>query len=686
MMMKTMKLLVLMLFASLGFAKAQSLPIDFESGTFNITNFDGGALTVIDNPQSLGINTSTKVAQMVKNAGKEWAGSYITLDNSIDFSTKKIFKMKVHTPKVGTKVLLKVENPIDNKIFFEKEVTTKLANQWEELQFDYSKIDITKSYRNIVIIFDLGTMGDGSSNFTYLLDDILLEEGILIPDDAPTSSAPTPPAYDASKVISVFSEAFTDLDGTNFNPYWQQSTVGSIENYGGDELFRLYNLNYQGIELANEVNAASMKYLHVDVWTTDETKLDIYPISRTTGERKLSLTPLKLNEWNSYNIKLSDITTQGFNLADLFQFKIVGAGGHTVYIDNLYLYDDNATPDTEAPTNFTATLSTVTYNSIKLLLNANDNSGAVNYYITVGATTTKVGAASGVQKSYEFTRLPSSTEFTFSISAKDLSGNAASNNPIQIITNTNQAYPAPVVSSPTPPARTAVDVISIFSDVYTNVPNTNFNPYWQQSTWFNSVQVGGNEVLEYENFNYQGIEIGSIVNASALQYLHIDLWTPNETTLSISPISQSTGEKAVQLTPIKLNEWNSYDIPLSSFTIQGLSMTDILHLKFVGSGKSIIYLDNIYFYKGSPITAIKETKSATTISYYPNPVLKNLYVKSEGEIQSIDVFTITGQRVKSEMLKANNASIDFSDLKQGTYFVAVTLNDETRAIRKIVKK
>jgi len=677
---------MLMFVASMNVALAQNFPIDFETGTYNITNFDGGSLTVIDNPQSSGINTSAKVAQMIKNAGQPWAGSYITLADPIDFSTKKIFKMKVFSLKAGTKVLLKVENPSDNKIFYEQEATTKLASQWEELQFDYSKIDVTKSYRNVVIIFDLGTMGDGSSNFTYFFDDILLEEGVIIPDDAPTSAAPTPPAYGASKVISVFSEAYTNLDGTNFNPYWQQATVGSIETYGGNEVLRMFNLNYQGIELAGEVNAASMKYLHVDVWTTDETKLDIYPISRTTGERKASLTPLKLNEWNSYNIKLSDITTQGFNLADLIQFKFIGAGGHTVYIDNLYLYDDNAAPDTQAPVNFTATLSTVTYNSVKLLLNATDNSGAVNYYITVGATTTKVGAASGIQKSYEFTRLPSSTGFTFSISAKDLSGNSASNNPIQIITTTSPAFPAPVVSSPTPPSRLAENVISIFSDAYTNIPNTNFNPYWQQSSWFYSVQVGGNEVLEYENFNYQGIEIGSKVNASAFQYLHIDLWTPNETSLSISPISQSTGEKAVQLTPIKLNEWNSYDIPLSSFTIQGLSMADILHLKFVGSGKSIIYLDNIYFYKGSPITAIKETKSVATISYFPNPVVNNLNVKSESEIQSIDVFTITGQRVKSEALKAHNTSVDFTDLKQGTYLVAITLKNGSRSIQRIVKK
>jgi hypothetical protein len=269
--------------------------------------------------------------------------------------------------------------------------------------------------------------------------------------------------------------------------------------------------------------------------------------------------------------------------------------------------------------------------------------------------------------------------------AKDLSGNSASNNPVKIVTTTSQAFQAPVVSSPTPPSRLVENVISIFSDAYTNVANTNFNPWWQQSSWFSSEQVGGNEVVKYENFNYQGIEIGSTVNASAMQFLHIDLWTPNETSLSISPISKTTGEKAFKLTPVKLNGWNSYDIPLSSFTIQGLSMADIIHLKFVGSGKSIIYLDNIYFYKG-PITAISDLKSETKISYFPNPVMNELNIKSETEIQNIDVYTITGQKIKSVTLKTSSAVIDLTDITQGTYFVYVTMTNGTRSVQKVIKK
>jgi hypothetical protein len=166
----------IMMAAAAPSSSSLGLPLDFQSATLNytFTNFDGGNVTVVNNPDASGINTSTKVAKMVKNAGQPWAGSYITLDNPIDFSTQKTVKMKVYSPRVGAKVLLKVENLTNGGISYEKEVTTTTANAWEELTFDYSGINTTNSYQKVVLIFDNGTMGDGSANFTYYFDDIRL--------------------------------------------------------------------------------------------------------------------------------------------------------------------------------------------------------------------------------------------------------------------------------------------------------------------------------------------------------------------------------------------------------------------------------------------------------------------------------------------------------------------------------
>lgn len=154
------------------------VPIDFESTTINyaaaITDFNGGGTTIVANPASSGINTSAKVAKMIKSNGEVYGGSYFTLPNPIDFSTAKTFKMKVYSPRVGAKCLLKVENLTDGTIFYQQEVASTVANAWETMTFDFTAINTTKSYQKITLIFDNGTKGDGSANYTWLFDDITL--------------------------------------------------------------------------------------------------------------------------------------------------------------------------------------------------------------------------------------------------------------------------------------------------------------------------------------------------------------------------------------------------------------------------------------------------------------------------------------------------------------------------------
>ncbi|MDC0100642.1 hypothetical protein OAI90_10170, partial [Crocinitomicaceae bacterium] len=164
---------------------AQTLapPIDFESMTITYTwnNFDGGGTTVIPNPQVSGINTSATVGQMIKSPGQVWGGSIIEMTNPIDFTTNKIFNMKVYSPVAGARVLLKVENSTNGGIFFEKEDTSTVANAWEELTFDFTAINTANSYQKIVLIWELGVMGDGTANSTYLFDDIELIAPVLPP-------------------------------------------------------------------------------------------------------------------------------------------------------------------------------------------------------------------------------------------------------------------------------------------------------------------------------------------------------------------------------------------------------------------------------------------------------------------------------------------------------------------------
>ncbi|MBT3229740.1 MAG: T9SS type A sorting domain-containing protein [Candidatus Marinimicrobia bacterium] len=165
---------------------------------------------------------------------------------------------------------------------------------------------------------------------------------------------------------------------------------------------------------------------------------------------------------------------------------------------------------------------------------------------------------------------------------------------------------SPLVAAPTP-TELEVDVISIYSDAYTDIAGTNFNPGWGQATVYSEIQIEANNTMVYEGLNWQGINIGSADggvahDVSAKGYLHVDFWSMNSTALNVFPISISSGEQAYAL-PVGGDGWTSVDIRLDYFTDLGMVLTDIHQLKFDGNGD--IYLDNIYFH-GVPWT-IPET-------------------------------------------------------------------------------
>ncbi len=152
------------------------LPVDFESSSINYSflNFDGGNSTRVANPFPSGINTSPFVAKMIKGPGQVWGGSLLSLSSPMDFSVNKKFKVKVYSPRAGAKLLLKVENLTNSGINFEREVTITTANAWQQLTFDYTPISTTNLYQKLVFIFDLGTQGDASANYTFYFDDVIL--------------------------------------------------------------------------------------------------------------------------------------------------------------------------------------------------------------------------------------------------------------------------------------------------------------------------------------------------------------------------------------------------------------------------------------------------------------------------------------------------------------------------------
>lgn len=167
----------------------------------------------------------------------------------------------------------------------------------------------------------------------------------------------------------------------------------------------------------------------------------------------------------------------------------------------------------------------------------------------------------------------------------------------------------PATAAPDPPARNAGDVISVFSGAYTDLSGTDFNPFWGQSTIVSEVNIAGNPTKKYASFNYQGVQFASAVDASQMEKLHIDIWTPNCTAFDVYPIVLGQPEQFVTLNPTA-SGWNSFDIDLSQYTIP---LNAIIQFKFVGTpfGSSTVYYDNLYFYKGGTVSTGPETAAPT---------------------------------------------------------------------------
>jgi beta-glucanase (GH16 family) len=333
--------------------------------------------------------------------------------------------------------------------------------------------------------------------------------GTTSPTDAP--SAPTASAAD---VISLFSEAYTDVPNTNWTPNWGQSTVSSLETIAGNEVRKYTNLNYIGVELdaAQYQDVSSFEKIHFDYWTADASELSLSLISPGPSENPVSVGAISTGAWQSVDIPLSSYSTP--DLSDIFQLKFEGSG--TVYIDNVYFY--------------------------------------------------KTGTGSG-------------------------GGSGGGGNP----------------GAPTP-TKAPADVISVYSDAYTDNIATNLNPNWGQATNATEIQIDGNNTLKYENLNYQGLDY-STTDVSAMEYVHLDYKTDDATALDFYLISENPTVENPYSIDIVTGSWQSIDIPLSVYTA---NLDRVFQFKTVGDGT--VSLDNIYFWKEPAVQSTDTSLSNLTVN------------------------------------------------------------------------
>ena len=222
-----------------------------------------------------------------------------------------------------------------------------------------SYFKFSSSNNEVARVSELGVVsvvGFGTAKITAILGGVKAAGSLTIDASGSFGSAPVP-TLAAADVISLFSNAYTNVPVDFFNGFYGGSTTKTTDIKLGADDFKYYtDLNYVGIEFKNPaVNATQMNFLHLDVWSRNATTTDfivkirdrgangvidtnVFTGAPTGDDKEISFTvPAALivpSQWVSINIPLTgDIATQKGNLA-----QIVFVGNMNFLLDNLYFY------------------------------------------------------------------------------------------------------------------------------------------------------------------------------------------------------------------------------------------------------------------------------------------------------------------------------------------------------------
>jgi len=337
----------------------------------------------------------------------------------------------------------------------------------------------------------------------------------------------------------------------------------------------------------------------------------------------------------TYNPAVKNADTWPF-IADQYLLLNIAIGGvagtipsnftqATMEIDYVRVYQ-NVQVDTQIPTNFSASVGNITSSSTELLLNATDNSGTVNYNITYGNNSIATFGTSGVQKSVIIPNLNPSTNYTFSITASDPSGNNASNNAIVLNASTLGFVGCTGTSN--------IATQGTFSIGY----NYSFE------TIGNSVKITF-ELLDTD-------KVGLIAY----------LW--RSTPFSETPMTNVSGR-----------------IFTHTITGQTIGSTINYAVKFAfANGMSVTQY--IPYVVGSNCTLSLPVSNDFNDFTFTNPIRDVLIINSEDPIDTIEIYSLMGSKVLATQFNTNQ--VDVSNLSKGVYILTL-YSGTKKASKKIIK-
>jgi hypothetical protein len=174
-------------------------------------------------------------------------------------------------------------------------------------------------------------------------------------------------------------------------------------------------------------------------------------------------------------------------------------------------------------------------------------------------------------------------------------------------------------SRPTEPAHTpthaASDVVSLFSDAYTDHDVADWNTEWGDAVLTDS-DIQGNAVKAYTNLSFAGIDWATspanTINANDMTHFHMDVYSGAATAFSIKLVDfgpdgvfgfapdseRDLTFDANSIPAFTPGEWVCLDIPLQDFMggPNGLFQREHMAQLIIGTA-SLAVIDNVYFHK-----------------------------------------------------------------------------------------
>ncbi len=483
--------------------------------------------------------------------------------------------------------------------------------------------------------------------------------------------APTPPTRDASTVLGIYTDSYTCV--ANTFQMWAASSSTDIVSSGNNSKL-ISSTNCFGTQVALTQDVSSMKYLHVDIYPTTVTTMQIGIVAPAGNEYHPANT-LIANQWNSFDISLADFKTgkPSLDLTKLFQVGFWGMNG-TFYLDNVYFWTDVAPSLVVSTTALTiaepinstntfgiTTSSTWTVASDQTWLTLSSASGTGNTTITLTATAND-------------TYIARTANVT-------ISGSGA--------TKTIVVTQSPILpTAPSAPTVPAVKVKSIYSETYTPaVTVAAFDNWWNMNFSDVTFSTGNNgkKVVTTAAGNCGSPTFAATpLDITAMTYVHVDVFPLStiDVGLQFVTVAHGTSTGWVSLGTLTINQWNSVNIPLSSFVMS--AKTDLKQVGFVTTASyGTFYMDNLYFFDDTN-TGISKV-SDIAVNCFPNPVMDKLTISAQSVISEVTVRNLLGQSVKSSVINGTSKTIDLSDVVAGNYFVSVKLANGQVSTQKLIK-